>query len=252
MNSAFTPPPAQFSRHDLDSIPISPLLVSFMSVSRILYCCSQSTEGNGEELPERIELFQVPQYRSSLYFLWRKTISHLCTLSISMPLEQNSWYSTPFLQNKINHLLWLNSIHSIFPSSLSSIPFIHYLLLPCCLLAAHPVCLFLRYASYWNSTQPNSDESSLVRKNHFFLFYNRFLALLHPALISIGLMLTLVIYMLQTRMGLYYLSWFSPSSTEKVLYNADWDKTWDTHVFEVSKGTQVAKRNQLKVWGHSG
>lgn len=94
--------------------------------------------------------------------------------------------------------------------------------------------------------------SSLVRKNHFFLFYNRFLALLHPALISIGLMLTLVIYMLQTRMGLYYLSWFSPSSTEKVLYNAVETRLETPMFFEVSKGTQVAKRNQLKVWGHSG
>lgn len=157
MNSAFAPHPAIF--------PSWLRFHHYLSSLGIFYVCFVNTlllfpehRGKRGRAPERIELFQVPQYRSSLYFLWRKTISHLYKLSISMPLEQNSWYSTPFLQNKINYLLWLNSTHSIFSSSLSSIPFIHYLLLPCCLLAAHPVCLFQRYASYWNSTQPNSDD----------------------------------------------------------------------------------------------
>lgn len=51
------------------------LLVSFMSALKILRSCSQSTEGNREALPARIELVQVPK-RSSWHFLWRKTCLH--------------------------------------------------------------------------------------------------------------------------------------------------------------------------------
>lgn len=119
MNSAFVP---QCSHHDLDSITISPLLVSFMSASKILHSCSQSTEGNREELPARIELVQVPQDRSSLYFLWRRNISHLyktISMWLRLPfyfLKQSSWYSIPFLQKKKKKVI----ISSDFQHSLYS------------------------------------------------------------------------------------------------------------------------------------
>lgn len=153
-NSALAP---TFSHRDLDSIAISPLLVSFMCLPHKDFTSVPRAQGEMEKGSRREAGCSSCHDRGvHCVFFEENLFSNLYKLSISIPLElafQGRVLGILFLSSKkINNLLWLTAFTRFSQSPFLPLPFTPRMLPPCWTTCYSPLCLLafaLAFSSAW-------------------------------------------------------------------------------------------------------